>query len=1025
MGAPRPLALERLESRQLLATIVEGFGVEIGSNLALQGGSYDQILLTGTSVTVAADPGQVVRVAFLDEGGDIVQAEFSGKGTMTVSLENARTLGEVGYVNRNPDQLLNGKPLAYMQGLATLVVDKPELNTNLGVFAAGPLQNPGFFAGQARQGDNGMADIARVLLVGDPGNGAGYSNMGGIRMGGVVFGAGTGVVGIRGENVAVQTTVAIGDIDARGSGVPTLMFNSNSQFQSVFVRGGDLRQSNGASFDSFGAGDGGAPGGSPGSLSNVTLGGFSFFNSSDGTTSKGQKLWATPVDQSAIRLAVVEQQTEMAGDWVFDWSNLGSVKVSRNGVDVSATFGGDWSTNGGLQAGLDRSLERRTFLGSLTFAADLPAGYELNLADARGDVTFMKGLFGVLSVNGFGAGIDGTLTVKGDLDGAIVVRGLDRTAGANGLDGQPNVLTALIVEGSTGPFTDVRAEEIGTLVIRKNFSGIISTDVNRNGSWDGTAKTATGFVDVDGRIGNVTIGYSANGSSTGGSVINATLQGASGIGNVRVGGDVYGSPVGRAVFQALGNPGAAPTDVRAYGSANIGTIDVRGDVDLDRPEMMLVNIANNGSFGNIVVQGLTTTQTIPGVQTGTRVELIPGTEVFVRVLSPFLDTKFAPDPGTGQKLVQNYDPDGAGGPLDDTYLVTQADVDAGAKVYDISAGRLVAAKVGDRIPALNGGVPILDTFGNVLYRQNTALFESKTRTVPVIALDTVSILSGGRGSLDGVFNNFGRIEIGGLLGAQQRTTGSITWTDAVDMNFGGITVGSAGTNNDGVLAVEGLIGQITINNSAGAKSDIVFSGAIGSPHESAAGSNASSAMVGLTGLFVVGFEDVKFSELSADPTKNNIIHATRIKQGISITTIGGSGIGIGKGTISPSILFDSRILLDDGTAEQPQTALVSLNTGMINSSIRFGAGGGIVIDDGGTTGNGSFLGSLVLRSDYVGFQGILQAERVDEIVLVGGKGTASGTNAAISFTGSIVAKSIGNVSVSASSGSVVFEPRLG
>jgi L-aminopeptidase/D-esterase-like protein len=98
---------------------------------------------------------------------------------------------------------------------------------------------------------------------------------------------------------------------------------------------------------------------------------------------------------------------------------------------------------------------------------------------------------------------------------------------------------------------------------------------------------------------------------------------------------------------------------------------------------------------------------------------------------------------------------------------------------------------------------------------------------------------------------------------------------------------------------------------------------------------------------------------------------------------------------------------------------------MTNSTIQFKSGSGIVIDDGGTTGSGSYLGSLVLAADFVSFQGLLQAERVDEIVLTGGKGTASAVGTAVSFTGTIKAKTIGNVSLSASSGDIVFDPRLG
>lgn len=278
-----PLRLEILETRQLLATIVAGSGVEVASNIVhSNGNTYDQILLTGPTITVTADPGEVLRISFLDQGGDIVQTEFSGKGTLTLSLEDLKRSGDAGYTNPNPPQTLPAG--GYVQGLASITVDKPELSTNLGIYAAGKLQNPGFFNDPTRNGDNGLAEVARVVIKGDPTNAAGYSNMGGLYMGGVVFTANEGVAGIQAPLVAAQSIVSIGDIDSKGTAKPYLLFNTNSQFQNVFIRGGDLKQTNDAPFE-------------PG-----TIGGFQFFNSTDGYTSNGTYLPKVPLDERAFRL---------------------------------------------------------------------------------------------------------------------------------------------------------------------------------------------------------------------------------------------------------------------------------------------------------------------------------------------------------------------------------------------------------------------------------------------------------------------------------------------------------------------------------------------------------------------------------------------------------------------------------------------------------------------------------------------------------------------------------------------------
>jgi len=1018
------LRVESLEQRQLLANVVGG-GVEVLSDFTHSNGNvYDQVLMTGPSVTVTPDPGQIVRVSFLDQGGDIVQAEFAGSGTMHITLEDLKRAGDAGYLNPNPAQNLPAG--GYVQGLATITIDKSELSTNLNIFAAGKLQNPGFFNDPNKNGGNGLADIARIILVGNEKNPAGFTNMGSIIAGSAVFSAETGVVGIRGENVAVQGKVVIGDIDAKGSGVPTLMFNSNSQFQYVSVRGGDLRQSNGTSFDSFGGAAGGPPGGSPGNAVNQTIAGFSFFNSTDGQAANLDFRPAVPVNAAAIRLAAIEQQTLMSGDWTYDWTNPQAVKVTQNGTDVSKYYGGDWLAKGGIQASLDYAFERRSFLGNITITGDLPAGYEMNLADARANVTFNNNFYGSLIVDGFGASIDGTLEIKGNLDGAVSVNGLDRATVMGTIrDGQQSTLNALLVGGSTGPFTDVRAEDINSVTIRNNFSGIISTDVTRGNAWTPSQRTVGGaYVDVEGKIGNVSIGYDAAGASTGGSIVNGTIQGMSGIGNVKVGGDIWGSPVNQAVFVTQSNPGAAPNDVGRYGSANIGTIDVRGDVDLDGIDTRLIQIGlmenggtGNGTYGNITVQGLTTTNTVPGAKIGTETQLIPGSESFVRILSPFTDNGFVTNPALGQKLVTNYDPDGVSGPLNDTYFVTANDVKAGAQVYDLNSKAMVAAKAGDRVPALAGGAPIIDSFGNVLYRQNTALFEGKTQVVDVFGPPTVTVVSGNRGNLDGVYNNFGSILIGGLLGAQQKTTGKISITDNVDMTFGGVLINASGDNNQAVIGTVGTIGEITINNTAGATADLVVGGVIGSPAAITA-TNSGTSHIGLAGFNATGFEDVVFGPGNG----GYAFHVTGIDKGVNVTTVTGVGDGTGTGTVSPSVTFNSLIALDNGTSEAAQKALLSINTGAVNSQIIFNNNSGILVDDGGNTGQGSQIGDINLSSDYVRFSGQLTGRAFGNITLAGGAGINSGSDTAVNFNGTINASSIGAITASATSGDVVFAP---
>ncbi|MFN5560103.1 MAG: hypothetical protein ACK5CF_05025, partial [Opitutaceae bacterium] len=219
------LRVETLEQRQLLAGITGG-GTEVGSNIVAPNGNvYDQVLMTGSSVSVTADAGQITRVSFLDLSGDIVQAEFSGKGTLTVSLDSFGAAAAPANYNQPGVQ--------YVSGLASFTISGTDATTNFSVFSVGTgnahrgAENPIF--GDGKLGGNNIADVQRITVVADPANANG-SAFGGIRAGNAAFVGSSGVVGISAANVAVQDVVTIGDIYATDSASPSLAFGSNSQF---------------------------------------------------------------------------------------------------------------------------------------------------------------------------------------------------------------------------------------------------------------------------------------------------------------------------------------------------------------------------------------------------------------------------------------------------------------------------------------------------------------------------------------------------------------------------------------------------------------------------------------------------------------------------------------------------------------------------------------------------------------------------------------------------------------------------
>jgi len=240
------LRLEALEQRQLLAGVT-GAGTEVGTDIHHPNGNiYDQVLLTGGSVSVTADAGQITRVSFIDTTGDIVQAEFAGKGTLTVAMAD-------GYATNVAPSNYVQSGVSYVQGLASFTITGADASTNFTVFSVGSstATNQSLFDSTHTGGDH-YANVQRITIVADTANPNG-STFGGIRAGNAIFSGDSGVTGITAADVQVQSLVRIGDIDAKGTATPALTFGTSSQFGSVDVSGGDLLQTNGKSINNSGS----------------------------------------------------------------------------------------------------------------------------------------------------------------------------------------------------------------------------------------------------------------------------------------------------------------------------------------------------------------------------------------------------------------------------------------------------------------------------------------------------------------------------------------------------------------------------------------------------------------------------------------------------------------------------------------------------------------------------------------------------------------------------------------------------
>ncbi len=219
--------------------VLDGSGDIAGEDIQHANGNvFDQILLTGESVQLQAKPGQITRVSFMDENEDIVQVEFSGNGTFTVSLDPATFLPPAVPPRYN-------QAVEYVTGKPSVVIDGADSNTFFSIFTVGKINafNQALFpVGQVY---DAQADVALVEVVNSTG-------LGGVQLSNAVFSGSTGKVGFDARGVPIAVRLTVGGIDASGDAVPHLLFGTGSFTVAagnpgLRITGGDLAQTNGAS----------------------------------------------------------------------------------------------------------------------------------------------------------------------------------------------------------------------------------------------------------------------------------------------------------------------------------------------------------------------------------------------------------------------------------------------------------------------------------------------------------------------------------------------------------------------------------------------------------------------------------------------------------------------------------------------------------------------------------------------------------------------------------------------------------
>lgn len=443
------LRVEALEQRQLLATISAGTGAEVGADIVHSNGNvYDQVLLQGSSVTVNADAGQVTRVSFLDVSGDIVQAEFAGSGTLTVSLSGATGPA----APTEYDQ----PGVSYMQGLASFTIQGSDATTNFSVFSVGTANaflgaaNPIFGAG-AHDGGNNFADVARIVIHADPNSPVGNS-FGGIRAGNAIFADTQGAVGIAAPDIQFTGPIVIGDLDASSSATPILAIGGISDNKTITVAGGDLKQTNAKVIQNDEV-----------ALEEVAM--------QSGTSSNGTLL-ETQIMAGSFSEAVADvSYASSAAAISIDGSTVTQTELNA----YKTKFLGDVTIENGLKAGLTFAAYQ---FGNVTVNGNLE-GLITTDVDGLNDVDTAEQAIGSVTVTGDiknGGGIEGVRGV-----GAVTVTGkTTHTVALAGGAGVISTLAGSVGNVSFGNDVSVTAAESLIVAVGGGIGAVSGTNLTLN-----------------------------------------------------------------------------------------------------------------------------------------------------------------------------------------------------------------------------------------------------------------------------------------------------------------------------------------------------------------------------------------------------------------------------------------------------------------------------------------------------------------------------------------------------------------
>jgi len=203
------------------------------------GNTYDQLLITGQSLTVTADEGQSVRVSFIDTTDDIIQCEFSGSGTMRIDFAPETFSAPAPPINYNQPDVL------YAKGHASITLEGTNAFSSFAIYAVGAATSSFAALFKDDVAYDGLADISVLRIIG--------SDMSSIFAGNARFTANSGSAGIDAPGTKFHGRLIIHDIEASGTAQALLRVANNSPLTldsgAVLIAAGDLHQNNSLPID--------------------------------------------------------------------------------------------------------------------------------------------------------------------------------------------------------------------------------------------------------------------------------------------------------------------------------------------------------------------------------------------------------------------------------------------------------------------------------------------------------------------------------------------------------------------------------------------------------------------------------------------------------------------------------------------------------------------------------------------------------------------------------------------------------